>query len=102
MDELHRWLQEQQEQRKVEPNSSLGQAIKYLLKHWDPLTLFLRVPGVPLDNNLCEQALKMAIRHRKNSLSYKTQRGADVGDDARIGHLERTSADRHVIGCRRR
>ncbi len=33
-----------------------------------------------MDNNLCEQALKMAIRHRKNSLSYKAQRGADVGD----------------------
>jgi transposase len=33
-----------------------------------------------LDNNLCEQALKMAIRHRKNSLFYKAQQGADVGD----------------------
>lgn len=80
MNDLHRWLTEQLEQRNVEPNSSLGQAIKYLLKHWERLTLFLRLPGVPLDNNLCEQALKMAIRHRKNSLSYKTQRGADVGD----------------------
>jgi hypothetical protein len=50
------------------------------LKHWEPLTLFLRVPGAPLDNNVCERALKMAIMHRKNSLSYKTQRGAQVGD----------------------
>jgi len=74
------WLTEQIDQRKVEPNSSLGEAIRYLLEHWEPLTLFLRRPGAPLDNNLCEQALKMAIRHRKNSLFYKTQRGADVGD----------------------
>jgi hypothetical protein len=44
------------------------------------LTLFLRVPGAPLDNNICERALKMAIRHRKNSLFYKTTRGARVGD----------------------
>jgi len=80
MEELHHWLTGQIDQRQVEPNSSLGEAIRYLLKHWEPLTLFLRRPGAPLDNNLCEQALKMAIRHRKNSLFYKTQRGADVGD----------------------
>jgi hypothetical protein len=42
--------------------------------------LFLRVPNAPLDNNICERALKMAIRHRKNSLFYKTERGAWVGD----------------------
>jgi hypothetical protein len=41
---------------------------------------FLRVPGAPLDNNICEQALKMAIRRRKKSLFYKTMRGAQVGD----------------------
>jgi len=51
-----------------------------MLKHWTPLTLFLREPGAPLDNNRCEQALKMAILHRKNSLSYKTVNGAQTGD----------------------
>ncbi len=80
MDELHHWLQQQFGEKRVEPNSSLGKAISYMLKHWDKLTLFLRVPGAPLDNNICEQALKMAIRHRKNSLFYKTMRGAEVGD----------------------
>jgi hypothetical protein len=33
-----------------------------------------------LDNNLCEQALKKAIRDRRNSLFYKTRHGAHVGD----------------------
>lgn len=80
MDELHKWLQEQFDERKVEPNSSFGEAISYMLKHWENLTRFLRVPGAPLDNNLCERALKMSIRHRKNSLFYKTLRGAQVGD----------------------
>jgi hypothetical protein len=80
MDELHGWLQQQFAEKLVEPNSSLGKAISYMLKRWDKLTLFLRVAGAPLDNNLCEQALKMAIRHRKNSLFYKTMRGAEVGD----------------------
>lgn len=80
MDELKAWLTEQIDQRKVEPNSSLGEAITYMLKHWDKLTLFLRQPGAPLDNNLCERALKKAILHRKNAYFYKTQNGARVGD----------------------
>ena len=68
------------DQKKVEPNCGLGQAISYMLNHWKPLTLFLRVPGAPLDNNICERALKKAILHRKNALFYKTENGARVGD----------------------
>lgn len=73
-------MQKQFEDKRVEPNSGLGQAMNYLLKHWEPLTLFLRQPGAPLDNNKSERALKMAILHRKNSLSYKTLNGARTGD----------------------
>ena len=80
MDTLHQWMSQQLEEKKVEPNSGLGQAMGYLLKHWEPLTLFLRQAGAPLDNNICERALKMAILHRKNSLSYKTLNGARTGD----------------------
>jgi transposase len=80
MEELRVWLKRQFSERLVERNSGLGAAINYLLKHWEKLTLFLRVAGAPLDNNLCERALKKAIMHRKNSLFYKTQHGADVGD----------------------
>jgi transposase len=80
MTELHAWLKRQFEEKLVEPNSALGGAIRYLLKHWDKLTLFLRKAGAPLDNNLCERALKKAILHRKNSLFYRTQNGARVGD----------------------
>src|SRR5437667_10298891 len=36
--------------------------------------------GAPLDNNICERALKKAILHRKNALFYKTRNGARVGD----------------------
>ncbi|HEX9910516.1 MAG TPA: IS66 family transposase, partial [Desulfatiglandales bacterium] len=77
---LNEWLRKQLDHRRVEPNSSMGKAITYMLKHWQPLTLFLRVPGVPLDNNLCEQVLKRAILHRKNSLFFKTEHGAYIGD----------------------
>jgi len=51
-----------------------------MLNHWGPLTLFLRVAGAPLDSTIVERALKKAILHRRNSLFYKTQRGARVGD----------------------
>jgi len=80
MDELHQWLKEQLDEKKVEPNSSLGEAISYMLRHWEKLTLFLRKPGAPLDNNICERALKKAILHRKNAYFYKTANGARVGD----------------------
>jgi hypothetical protein len=51
-----------------------------MLKRWDKLTFFLRRAGVPLDNNTCERVLKMAIRHRRNSLFYRSERGAEIGD----------------------
>jgi hypothetical protein len=80
MAELHQWLERQLAEKKVEPNSGLGEAISYMLRRWEKLTVFLREPGAPLDNNICERALKKAILHRKNSLFYKTEKGARVGD----------------------
>jgi len=80
LDKLHGWLDIQFDEKLVEPNSGLGQAISYLLNHWQKLTLFLEKPGVPLDNNIVERALKKAILHRKNSLFYKTRKGAQMGD----------------------
>ena len=80
MQDLHDWLRGNWTRSRVEPNSGLGGAIGYMLKHWEKLTLFLRQAGAPLDNNVCERALKKAILHRKNALFYKTQNGARVGD----------------------
>jgi transposase len=53
---LHQWLEAQFALKQVEPNSGLGKAITYLLRHWKGLTAFLREAGAPLDNNLCERA----------------------------------------------
>jgi hypothetical protein len=80
MSGLQTWLRAQLDEKRVEPNSGLGNAFRYLLKRWDRLTLFLRVPGAPIENNICERALKMAIRQRNNSLFYRSERGARVGD----------------------
>jgi hypothetical protein len=80
MDRLHDWLEAQFAERKTEPNSGLGKAITYLSRHWKALTTFLREAGTPLDNNVCERALKRAVLHRKNALFYRTLHGAEVGD----------------------
>jgi hypothetical protein len=80
LDELHTWLKQQIEDHLVEPNSGLGEAINYMLKRWDKFTLFLRRAGAPLDNNVCERALKKVILHRKNAMFYKTENGAHVAD----------------------
>jgi transposase len=80
MEDLRQWMEAQFAEHKTEPNSGLGKAISYLLRHWTKLTLFLRQQGAPLDNNVVERALKKAILHRKNALFYKTMKGARVGD----------------------
>jgi transposase len=80
MEKLHEWMEAQFAHRQVEPNSGLGKAITYFLRHWRGLTAFLRDAGAPLDNNICERALKRAVLHRKNALFYRTLHGSEVGD----------------------
>ena len=80
MAQLQAWFKNQFDAKTVEPNSSLGKAIKYMNKHWGKLTVFLRVAGAPIDNNAVERILKMAILNRKNAYFYKTLNGAQTGD----------------------
>lgn len=80
MEELREWIEKQFRERQIEPNSVLGQALRYLLRHWEGLTRFLSVAGAPLDNNLAERVLKRFVLMRKNSLFYKTEHGAAIGD----------------------
>jgi len=80
MQQLFIWLNNQLVYEQVESNSGLGTAVRYMLRHWTPLTTFLRVIGAPLDSSWAERAIKIAIRHRRNSLFYKTAKGALVGD----------------------
>jgi Transposase IS66 family len=56
MKELQKWMEAQLAEDKTEPNSGLGKAISYLLKHWAKLTLFLSQPGSPIDNNAATAA----------------------------------------------
>ncbi len=62
----------------IEPNSHLGQAMRYWVNNRSGLTKFLIVAGFDLDNNRCERNLKRLILQRKNSLFFKTLSSAEV------------------------
>ena len=79
MKKLKRYLKALFNEKRVEPNSELGKAIKYLQRHWDKLTRFLSVAGAPLCNNVVERALKIAIRNRKSAMFYRTRYSAHIG-----------------------
>lgn len=80
LERLRVWMENELEGRRVEPHSGLGEAILYMQKRWEALTLFLRELGAPLDNTIVERALKKAVLHRKNALFFKTENGALVAD----------------------
>ncbi len=80
MESLRVWAERGLKERTIEANSLLGASVKYMLKRWPTLTAFLRVEGMPLSSAEVERLIKRCIRHRKNSLHYKTIRGAKFGD----------------------
>ena len=80
MDELKTWCETSLADCHVEPNSTMGGAMKYFIRHFDELVKFTEVEGMPLSNAAVERLLKTVVLHRKNSLFYKTENGAAVGD----------------------
>jgi hypothetical protein len=48
MDGLEKWLKALVAEKRIEPNSGMGQAIGYLLKRWQRFCRFLVVPGAPI------------------------------------------------------
>ncbi|MGA8164440.1 MAG: IS66 family transposase [Waddliaceae bacterium] len=68
------------EEKKVEPNSSLGKAIAYMNNHWEAFTLFLKIAQVPLTNNDGERLIKRAVLNRKNAYFFRNETGAKIAD----------------------
>ena len=79
MQQLELYMASLLNEKIIEPNSELGKAIKYMQKRWMPMTRFLTVVGAPIDNNVVERALKIAIRNRKNAMFYRTIYSAGIG-----------------------
>lgn len=80
MKSLYRCCLAKLTKKDIEPNSSLGKAIDYMINHRRALTRFLRIAGAPLDNNKDERLIKKIINYRKNSLAYYNEYGAFIGD----------------------
>ena len=79
MKTLHEWMEAQLAERKTEPNSGLGKAITYLLRHWRPLTLFLREAGA-VGNWLFGVAFNVARKAKimRKRREVKEQRAATL------------------------
>jgi hypothetical protein len=74
VDALHAWLTAQLE--RVSGKSALAEAIRYALRHWTGLLLFLDDGHVELDNNTVERAIRPIALGRKNALFAGSDGGA--------------------------
>jgi len=64
------------EQKRFIPNSEMAKALNYWDEHFNKLSAFTRIPGVLLDTNHVERAVKAVIRIRKQAPIFKTVEGA--------------------------
>ncbi len=78
MDNIYAKIDELFANKTVEPNSSLGKAMRYWQNHKDKLCRFLHVAGVPIDNTLIERVIKSFVLQRKNSYFFKSKDSAAV------------------------
>src|SRR5688500_928 len=74
VDAMHGWLAAQLE--RVSARSGLAEAIRYALRHWDGLVLFLEDGRLELDTNAIERAIRPVALTRKNSLFAGSDGGA--------------------------
>src|SRR4051795_2951770 len=71
---LHAWLTVQLE--RVSGRSTLAEAIRYALRHWPGLVLFLEDGRIELDTNVIERAIRPIALGRKNALFAGSDGGA--------------------------
>lgn len=60
------------------PESAIGKARAYLLKHWQGLTVFVQDGRLPIDNNLSERSLRGPVLGRKNYYGNHSKQGAQT------------------------
>lgn len=74
VDELRVWIEEHLP--RVPGWLDLAKAMRYVLRHWDGLILYLDDGRLEMDNNVVERAIKPVIITRKNSLFAGSDAGA--------------------------
>jgi len=71
---LHGWLGAQLE--RVSARSTLAEALRYALRHWDGLVLFLKDGRLELDTNTVERTIRPIALGRRNALFAGSDGGA--------------------------
>src|SRR4051794_41312684 len=74
VDALHAWLTAQL--GRVSGKSGLAEAIRYALRHWPGLVLFLDDGRLELDTNIIEREIRPISLGRKNALFAGSDGGA--------------------------
>src|SRR5262249_16720695 len=74
VEDLHLWLQDRLP--RLPGWSDLAKAIRYVLRHWDGLILYLDDGRLEMDTNVVERAIRPVCITRKNSLFAGSDAGA--------------------------
>ena len=74
VEDLHLWLQDRLP--RVPGWSDLAKAMRYVLRHWDGLILYLDDGRLEMDTNVVERAIRPLTITRKNSLFAGSDAGA--------------------------
>lgn len=103
MQSLYGWIQTQM--TTLSRHSDTAKAFTYLLNHWDALNVFCRNGWVEIDNNLCENALRVVALGRRNWLFFGADGGGETAavmysliGSCKLNGVEPETWLRHVIG----
>src|SRR3954470_8416996 len=77
VDALHGWLTAQL--ARVSGKSGLAEAVRYALRHWQGLVLFLEDGRLELDTNSIERAIRPIALGRRNTHDRKSRRRTRIG-----------------------
>jgi len=89
---LRTWMEQLTDQ--VPPKLKLGEALGYLRNQWEPLTIYVREPHLPIDNNAVERDLRALTIGRKNWLFIGSH---EAGPRAAILYTVVASTARHNL-----
>jgi hypothetical protein len=80
--------------RRFLPQSNMGKAVRYLLKHYLGLNLYLDDPSIEIDNNLVENAIRPTAIGKKNWLFFGD---AHAGQRSAVLYTLIASCQRHGV-----
>lgn len=102
MQSLYDWLQLQMEV--LSRHSDTAKAFGYMLKQWNALNEYCGNDWVEIDNNLCENALRVVALGRRNYMFFGSDSGGDSAavmysliGSSKLNGIEPEARLRHVI-----